>query len=279
MRASWWLCFAVASLAGASAMAQPLPAGTGRLRNRAQGMCLDVEGWNAQGNGNVHLWECNDDPDQVWSFARGGELVNSVGGVCLDAAGYDGRAGANVDIYRCERMNDQRWSLVPRGGGSFELHNRQTGMCLDVAGRNGARGDNVLLWNCDGGADQRWSWEPWTPRRVEVRPAVVDPPPPAPAMQPIGGEELRALRRAIDEQGFSENKRTVLEQAARTHLFRVAQVKELLGLFAFSEDKLHALKLLAPRMVDGPNSFALYDAFSFSGDQEKAREILRRNGY
>ena len=84
MRASWWLCFAVASLAGASAMAQPLPAGTGRLRNRAQGMCLDVEGWNAQGNGNVHLWECNDDPDQVWSFARGSELVNSVGGVCLE---------------------------------------------------------------------------------------------------------------------------------------------------------------------------------------------------
>ena len=28
----------------------PLPAGTGRLRNAARNMCLDVAGWAAQGN-------------------------------------------------------------------------------------------------------------------------------------------------------------------------------------------------------------------------------------
>ena len=299
--AQWIYCLPIVALAATNAVAQPyqvphpvapgeaLPSGSGRLRNRAQGMCLDVDGYNAQGSGNVLLWECNGDPDQTWSFTPGGSLINAVGGVCLDAAGYDGRAGANVAIYRCEHLDDQRWTLAPRGGGSFELHNRKSGMCLDVAGRNGARGDNVLLWNCDGGADQRWWWEPSPsrtvappPRPIRDPPPAVDPiaelPPPG-AVQPISGEEMHALRQAIDREGGSHNKLMVLDQAARTHLFRVGQVRELLALLPFSADKLRGLELLAPRLVDGQNSFAIYDAFSFSGDKDKAREILRRNGY
>ena len=309
MRNSWVLGFSLVALSAVDAAAQPysprpprppgptaMLSGGGLLRNRAQGMCLDVDGWNARGNGNVLLWECNGDPDQVWSFSPGGELVDAVGGVCLDAAGYDGRQGANVDVYRCERLADQRWMLAPRDGGSFELRNEKSGLCLDVQGRNGAHGDNVLLWACDGGADQRWSWEPYggpSPERVQMpprrppyrdppvdhNPMVDPPPPPPPVMQPIAGDELRALRQAIEEQGMSSDKLTVLKQAARTHLFRVGQVKELLGLLAFSADKLHGLELLAPRLVDGENSFALYDAFSFSSDKDKAREILRRSGY
>src|SRR6185503_20477717 len=79
-------------LVGASAEAHPPragargltpPPGTGRLRNAAQGMCLDVAGWAAQGDANVLLWECNDDPDHVWSFTSDGELRNTLNGTCL----------------------------------------------------------------------------------------------------------------------------------------------------------------------------------------------------
>src|SRR5207253_7500766 len=59
------------------------PTGTGRLRNVAQGMCLDVAGWAAQGNSNVLLGECNNDPDHVWSFTPDGELRNTLNGTCL----------------------------------------------------------------------------------------------------------------------------------------------------------------------------------------------------
>ena len=79
------VCLPAAVLVGATAEAQPYrpppprlpfrgeapPAGPGRLRNRAQNMCLDVRGWSAQGDGNVLLWDCNGDPDQVWSFTPG----------------------------------------------------------------------------------------------------------------------------------------------------------------------------------------------------------------
>jgi hypothetical protein len=276
------------------------PAGTGRLRNAAQGMCLDVAGWGAQGDGYVLLWECNSDPDQVWSFTPGGELHDVLTGACLDAAGYDGAAGANVDIYRCEGLDDQRWALIARGGGKFELHNLKRGLCLDVAGYAGARGDNVALWTCDGGTDQIWSFEPYAapPRPVyapphQPRPSdppsptreleVPPPPPPPPreARRPraIDDGAFRGLVAAVRKEGFAQAQLDVIRQAATRNYFRVGQLKTLIDLVSFSANKLSALEIGAPRIVDPENAYAFYEAFTFSGDKEQAKQILRRNGY
>ena len=167
---------------GPSETTLPPPPGTGRLRNVAQGMCLDVAGWSAQGNANVLLWECNNDPDQVWSFLGVGELHDVLTGTCLDVAGYDGAQGANVGAFRCEGLDDQKWTLVPRGNQTFELHNLKRGLCLDVNGKAGARGDNVLLWACDGGTDQLWRWEPYA--APATRPPFGPRPGPGPRRPP-----------------------------------------------------------------------------------------------
>jgi hypothetical protein len=285
-----------ATAQGGRGAGRALPPGTGRLRNGAQGMCLDVAGWAAQGNGKVLLWECNDDPDHVWSFTRGGELRNALNGTCLDAAGYDGQQGAAVDVYRCESMDDQRWRLVPRGRGTFELRNGKRGLCLDVNGRAGARGDDVLLWACDGGADQLWSFEAYAPRPQppgpmmpapphRVRPA--DPPTPMPEMEvppapsrPRAMEEgaFRALVGNVRNESFSDAQLAVVEQAAGRNWFRVGQIKSLIDLVPFSATKLRVLELCAAHIVDGENAFGLYDAFTFTDDKEQARHILRRNG-
>jgi hypothetical protein len=279
----------------------PPPPGTGRLRNVAQGMCLDVAGWAAPGNANVQLWDCNNDPDQVWSFA-GAELRDVLTGACLDVAGYDGAKGANVDVFRCEGMDDQRWTLVPRGQGTFELHNLKRDLCLDVVGKAGGRGDNVMLWACDGGADQTWRWEPYAPprgpdrrpvppgpppRRPSAPPEMEVPPPPPPPRarewrhdaRPMNEDSFRALVAAVNREGFAEGKLAVIEQAASRNFFRVGQLRVLLDQLAFSATKLRALELGAPRLVDPENAFMLHEAFTFSADKERAREILKRNGY
>jgi len=258
----------------------PPPPGAGRLRNAAQGMCLDVAGWAAQGNSDVLLWECNDDPDHVWSFTRSGELRNAQNGTCLDVVGTDAQQGANVDVYRCESMDDQRWKLVARGRGTFELRNVKRGLCLDVNGREGARGDKVLLWACDGGADQLWSFEAYAPRPA---PAPPPPPelevPPAPPRPPAMADgPFRVLIGNVRSESFSDSQVAVVEQAATRNYFRVGQVKNLIDLVAFSATKLRVLELCAPHILDGENAFALFDAFAFSADKEQARHILRRHG-
>jgi hypothetical protein len=277
---------AATTLAGTPARAQggrgagrglPPPPGTGRLRNAAQGMCLDVAGWAAHGDSNVLLGECNDDPDHVWSFTRGGELRNALNGTCLDAAGSDGQQGANVDVYQCESAEDQRWKLVPRGRGTFEMRNVKRGLCLDVNGRAGARGDNVLLWMCDGGADQLWTFEAYAPRpELPGPPAAMVPPAPRPRAMEEGA--FRALVGNVRNESFSDSQLTVVEQAAGRNWFRVGQIKSLIDLVPFSATKLRMLELCAPHIIDSENAFALYEAFTFTADKEQARHILRRNG-
>jgi Domain of unknown function (DUF4476)/Ricin-type beta-trefoil lectin domain len=287
------------------------PMGTGRLRNAARGMCLDVAGWAAQGDANVLLWECNEDPDQIWAFNPAGEVRNALTGTVLDVSGYDGARGANVDVFRSENLPDQKWQIAPRGDGTFELHNLKRGLCLDVNGKAGARGDNVMLGACDGGVDQLWRWESYAarpqplvepPRRpmapptrplLPTRPLPEQPvPPPPPAAQPGPGwresrrharpmdeASYRALVAAVRNERFSETQLTVIEQASTRNNFTVAQVKGLIELLSFSATKLKALELGAPRLVDPENAFTVYEAFTFSADKEQARQIMRRNGY
>jgi hypothetical protein len=274
-------------------------------------MCLDVAGWAAQGNFDVLLWECNEDPDQVWSFTPDGELRDALTGQCLDVAGYDSKQGNDVGTYRCEGEDDQRWQLARRRDGRFELRNAKSGLCLDVSGRKGKRGDNVLLWACDGGVDQLWSWEPHAlpqpPRQRPVRhmhqppptPEIMappaPPPPPSPPPPPPGppardqawrrqvrvmdDDAFRRVVVAASSESFAENQLAVIESAATRNYFRVGQLKSLLEQLSFSATKLRALELMAPRLVDPENTFAIYDAFTFNSDKDRARQILRRNGY
>src|SRR5262245_21908621 len=285
----------------------PPPPGTGRLRNAAQGMCLDVAGWAAPGEADVLLWECNDDPDHVWSFTPSGELRNTLNGTCLDVAGTRGGKGANVDVLRCEMLDDQRWTLVARGEGTFELRsNIKRGLCLDVKGGEGAAGDDVMLWACDGAADQLWRFEPYAPapRAVYVplpppsqtvaaqqsRPPAELPTPPAapapdaplppsdPPPQAMEEEPFRALVAAVRHESFSDAQLTVIQQATTRNHFSVDQIKNLIDLIAYSATKLRVLELGVPRMVDPENAFMVYDAFGFSADKAQAKQILRRNG-
>ena len=84
---------------------------------------------------------------------------------------------------------------------------------------------------------------------------------------------FQALRAAVHAEGFSANKLALIEQAAATNYFVVAQLKELLASMAFSADKLRTLELVAPRLLDGQNSFALIESFTFGSDKDNARKI------
>ena len=49
----------------------------------------------------------------------------------------------------------------------------------------------------------------------------------------------------------------------------------LLGLYDFENDKLSALKLLAPRLTDRENKFKIYKAFDFDASRDQAKKILQ----
>jgi hypothetical protein len=258
-------------------------AGWGKLRNRAQQMCLDAAGWAAQGSANALLWSCNNDPDHVWFFAPTGEIKNAESGLCLttaDRPGKGGQRGDDVGVDRCDGSRSQLWTVAPRGRGSFEVRNGRRGLCLDVDGRRGAQGDDVLLWACDGGVDQTWGWEPVSqppPRTAYRHPGPSPRPRRGPAViQPMDPPAFQALLTAIKRGSFSANQMAVIEEAAAYHYFLVAQLREVVRSLSFSANQIRAVELIAPRLVDPQNGFTLFDAFTFSRDQEQVKRILER---
>jgi hypothetical protein len=262
----------------------PAPGGWGRLRNGVKQMCLDAAGWAAGGSANALLWGCNNDPDHVWFLAPTGEIKNAVSGLCLTPAqgpGWKGgRKGADVGVDRCDGSRSQSWSAVPSGRGAFELRDGRRGLCLDVDGRSGVQGDDVLLWACDGGADQTWTWEPVPPPPAPIARDQREGGPHQrrgpPAVQPITPAGLQSLLRAIRGTAFSANKMAIIEEAAAYHHFLVVQLGDIVRSLSFSGNQVRAVELIAPRLLDPENGYTLFQAFAFSGDQEKVKLILEQ---
>ena len=99
-------------------------------------------------------------------------------------------------------------------------------------------------------------------------------PPPQPVVYPIADPALQNLLTAIKKEPFSNDKLRVLQQAAPVNYFLVAQLQQVLVRFDFPKDKLQAMRVLKPRILNPEQSFQLYSSFSFSSDKEELRKIL-----
>jgi hypothetical protein len=100
------------------------------------------------------------------------------------------------------------------------------------------------------------------------------PPPPVPVVQPINDNRLRRLTDAVARESFSREKLTVLREAAPHDHFLVGQTRMLLEQFTFANDRLEAVRILWPRVLDRNNGFQLYEAFVHSSDKQKLRQII-----
>lgn len=122
----------------------------------------------------------------------------------------------------------------------------------------------------------------YEPAPVIAQPPPPNLPPPPPNLpppgriqvQPISPQSLSQLVSAINRESFSDGKVRVLQTAVQGQFFLVGQAKQLLNAYTFSQDKLTAASLLAPRILDSQNAFQLYDSLTMSDDKAKLRQIL-----
>jgi hypothetical protein len=106
------------------------------------------------------------------------------------------------------------------------------------------------------------------------RPPPPAPPPPQPQVQPITEAMLRTLTAAIRNEPFADDQLGVLEEAAASQYFLVSQTQQLLPLFSFSKDRLKAMRLIRPHLLDPENGFKLSESFEFSSDKQELKRIL-----
>ncbi|HZS41853.1 MAG TPA: DUF4476 domain-containing protein [Polyangia bacterium] len=99
-------------------------------------------------------------------------------------------------------------------------------------------------------------------------------PPPPQVLSPMGDATLRTLVAQISNAPFASDKLDLLRQATLGNYFLVDQVVRLIPLFVHSSDRIAALQLLAPLILDRPNNFKIIPLYQFAGDRAQAQKIL-----
>lgn len=106
----------------------------------------------------------------------------------------------------------------------------------------------------------------------------MQPPMPPPVPQPFAMSEkdFREFLTAFRRESFDSDKKEMLRIAAHTQCFTIEQVKVLLKEFTMSSDKIEAVRLVYPGVVDQYNAYKLINAFTFLSDKEEIRKIIEQ---
>ena len=95
-------------------------------------------------------------------------------------------------------------------------------------------------------------------------------------VKPMRGADFKKFHKYVKETSFDKNKLQLVEIASFGSYFSSEQCYKLLSLFSFDDNKLEALKIMEPRMVDSRYFEKILKLFSFSSNREKATAILLR---
>ncbi|MEU0884377.1 ricin-type beta-trefoil lectin domain protein [Lentzea sp. NPDC005914] len=155
--------------------------------------CLDLPSYDPAAV-RMHMWDCNNLPNQRWTFLGDGRIDNL--GQCLGLENGGTAAGTLVTLQSCTTENPQQWVVRPDGAiisvrsgrclapastdlgalltiqdctgaatqvwripdqhGQWGAFSNPSGKCLDVH-NNDANNKKVQPWGCHGGAAQWWS--------------------------------------------------------------------------------------------------------------------------
>jgi hypothetical protein len=129
-------------------------------------------------------------------------------------------------------------------------------------------------FNAEVAAGMESAVEPAAPAAGPASPAPAAAPAPQPAKQPMSSSRFARLMEQVEDASFQSERNEVLRVAAERNYFRCKQAGQVLSTISFADEKLSALRILAPRLVDPENHHILLDHFTFDDEKVAARRIL-----
>jgi hypothetical protein len=89
-------------------------------------------------------------------------------------------------------------------------------------------------------------------------------------------KDFSMMYKIVKKASFNDNRIDIIRVAAIGSYFSSKQCAELLSLISFNDDKLKALEVMAPRIVDDKDLDRILKQFSFNRDKDKAMKILMK---
>jgi hypothetical protein len=91
--------------------------------------------------------------------------------------------------------------------------------------------------------------------------------------------DFRLLLSDLKQESFSQDKLSIIELVSSSNFFTVSQVYQIVETIDFSEDRIEAVSLLFPSLVDKYNSYRLLSLFNSSIDKQTIRNIISNYNY
>lgn len=176
--------------------------------------------------------------------------------------------GMKLDFLSCQldEGNRARKACLPK---RKCLSNPASCMSIDPTAMAGAMGGLIQLSEGMAGA-----------MGGSAAPPVAAPAPAAPkvqaAHQAMSRSRFSRLLAQIKDAAFEDDRQTILGSAARRNWFTCDQLGQIVATIAFGDEKVGAVRTLAPRLVDKENSHEVLSKFTFDDDRAAAAKILDR---
>ncbi|MBI3509123.1 MAG: DUF4476 domain-containing protein [Bacteroidetes bacterium] len=94
---------------------------------------------------------------------------------------------------------------------------------------------------------------------------------------PMSESDFTNAKASIDKQSFEEGKLKVAKQILNSNCMSTAQVKEIMGMFSFEDNKLDWAKFAYGKTTDPNNYYQLNDGFSFSSSTDALDEYIKQH--
>ncbi len=93
-------------------------------------------------------------------------------------------------------------------------------------------------------------------------------------IEPMSAESFANFLLLLEDEAFADDKLLLLKQVIAKNYVTSHQLGKILDQFTFSDDKLEAVSIALPRLLDIENAFILRDKFSFGSDREKFMKLI-----
>lgn len=94
--------------------------------------------------------------------------------------------------------------------------------------------------------------------------------------KPIGRKDFKQLCGFLKDESFDDGKLVLVKVACMGCCFTSKQCARMLSCFSFDKNRLAALEIMLPRIMELRDAEDILEEFSFKSDKEKAAAMLLR---
>ena len=87
---------------------------------------------------------------------------------------------------------------------------------------------------------------------------------------------FQELYQKVKDKPFKDERLKILREAARQSDFTCDEIVQLMKIFNFDDERLEALAILEPTIIDRENTNRIVDSITFISGEEKAKNILNK---